>query len=141
VGGAGDAGRECALITVPPEELDGRIAAQQALIEEMREMGADLKQPADVCHSLVFASKDVALLAGERIGRFGFGVTVLDDDIGGEWFVFASQEQVLNARYLALVQAAMDRLAARFGGRYDDWDAGIHTDDWPDCGCAWPDAP
>ena len=123
---------------ISPDDPGVRIATQQALIEEMREMGADLTQPADVCHSLAFPGREAAMRAGNYLRGFEFGVTVLDDDIGGEWFVFAGQEQILSARYLALTQAALEGLAHELGGRYGDWEAGIRSEGWPDCGCPWP---
>jgi predicted hydrolase (HD superfamily) len=54
-------------------------------------------------------------------------------------FLYASQEQVLNARHLDQTRSVMERLAAEFGGDYEDWQMSVHMDDWPECGCAWPD--
>jgi hypothetical protein len=121
-------------------EMNKRIAVQQRLIGEMQQMGADLTQPTDVCHLLAFPSRQIARHASERLEIGGFHVTTLDEDVGGDWLVFASNEQLLNDRYLALVRISMERLAAEFGGRYDDWEAAIRVDGWPDCGCAWPES-
>ena len=127
------------MTAIPSGEMNRRTAAQQALIDEMRQMGTDLTRPTDICHLLAFPSQQTAKQAAEHLETVGFRVTTLDDDIGGEWLVFAGNEQVLNARYLALVRIAMECLAAGFGGRYDDWEAAIRVDGWPDCGCAAPE--
>jgi len=121
-------------------EMNKRIDVQQRLIAEMQQLGADLRQATDVCHLLAFPSRLTARQASERLETGGFHVTTLDEDVGGDWLVFAGKEQLLDSRYLALVRISMERLAGEFGGRYDDWEAAIRVDGWPDCGCAWPES-
>lgn len=128
------------MTAITAAEMNKRIAAQQRLIGEMQQMGADLTQPTDVCHLLAFPSQEAARIAGAHLETSGFHVTALDADVGGEWLVFAGDEQLLNAHYLALVRISTERLAVEFSGRYDDWDAAICVDGWPDCGCAWPES-
>jgi len=128
------------MTAISTAEMNKRIAVQQREIGEIQQMGTDLTQATDVCHLLAFPSRQTARQASERLETGGFHVTTLDEDVGGDWLVFASNEQLLNARYLALVRISMESLAAEFSGRYDDWEAAIRVDGWPDCGCAWPES-
>jgi len=104
-------------------------------------MGGDLMRKHHVGHSLGFAKREDAERAGQRLAADGvFDVSLMDESFDGSWHVYAGQEQVLSARHLEQTRSAMERLAAEFGGTYEDWEVAVHMDDWPECGCAWPES-
>jgi hypothetical protein len=117
-----------------------RIAEFEREIEEIGREGGDLSRPHYVSHSVEFTEKASAESAAARLDGFRiFEVSVMEGPFGGEWIVYAGQEQVLNARHIERTRTALERLAAEYGGSYDDWDVGVHMDGWPNCGCEWPE--
>jgi len=102
--------------------LDSVAQADSRVIDLMAEVGADLSAATEVNHYLYFPGKEAAERAGDKLRERGFVAEVGSPMRGHrEWCLLATHTAVVSRSAIGLLRAAMERLAAEFGGKYDGW--------------------
>jgi hypothetical protein len=106
------------------EAVDFVARGDRRVMELMVEGGGDLSSATEVNHYLYFPAKESAERAGKRLSERGFGVEVGPPLKGyRDWCLFATHTAVVSESSIGLLRAAMERIAAEFGGKYDGWEA------------------
>jgi hypothetical protein len=101
--------------------FDSDAAADLAILEQLMKLGADLSQPREVNHYLVFPQKKIASKVAGEYGKNW--KTEIHKDENGRWSVRLSHLGVVTSDDFAEVRASLKRVAAALGGQYDGWEA------------------
>jgi hypothetical protein len=105
----------------PTGSFESDAAADLAILEQLMKLGADLSQPREVNHYLVFPDQKIASkVAGEYGKNWKTGIRKDED---GSWSVRLSHLGIVTSDDFAEVRASLKRVAAALGGRYDGWEA------------------
>ena len=73
-------------------------------------------------HYLYFCSESEGADAAEQLQRMGYTTEEIPE-ADGSWLVRATHEVRPTSDGVSLLRQAMERLANRFGGEYDGWEA------------------
>ncbi len=96
-----------------------------AVLDQLRQHGADLSQPRSTRYYLYFASEEAAADAASRVRAAGFE-TEGGSTSGSDWSVICERHNVVAT--LDYVRAADDDLQAiadDLGGEFDGWEASL----------------
>ena len=97
------------------------------ILAELVALGSDLSKERHSIHYFAFGDQDDALAAGRELRKMGFRV-----EFGRElkarpesrrWPVLADRTEVIDEEVIGALRVSLTRLAKRFGGEYDGWEA------------------
>jgi hypothetical protein len=105
-----------------PEEGD------QAIVSQLRSLGADLSRPREVVHYLYLPTREAAEQAAEELRGEGYSVEVRTAAEGGRpapnpWVALATIDTVVDEETVRAVRPRFEALAAAGSGEYDGWEA------------------
>lgn len=95
----------------------------RAVIEALRQAGADLTQPRDVRHYLYVPDQRIAEFLVPHLREIGFGVETSPAAEGDTWLVLVSGIAMVTEEEIADARATLEGLAAKVRGTYDGWEA------------------
>jgi hypothetical protein len=104
----------------PPTSGDAQV------LEQLRTAGVDLKAPLEVRHYLYFQTE-----GGARRHALEFGdsaqwqVEIRRAAEGPEWLFLLTHRAVIDLAAIQRLRTSLTEIAARNGGRYDGWEAGV----------------
>jgi hypothetical protein len=96
------------------------------VVEQLRAAGVDLKAPLEVRHYLYFQTE-----GGARRHALEFGdsaqwqVDIRRAEQGPEWLFLLTHRAVIDVAAIQRLRTSLTEIAARNGGRYDRWEAGM----------------
>jgi len=94
------------------------------ILDQLRELGADLDRPRHVIQFLYFPDERSARGAAETLAVGGYDVEVRPPT--GEieqWAAIAETDTVVNESWLAEMRPRLEAIAEANGGEYDGWEA------------------
>jgi regulator of ribonuclease activity B len=104
--------------TLTPREGDRRI------LEELRNLGADLSRPRHVIQYLYFPDEEGARGAAATLAASGYEVRVNPPgDAVPDWNAIAETHVVVDERWVDEMRPRFEAVAAANGGEYDGWEA------------------
>lgn len=109
------------------DEGTGISSKDLAVLEQLRQHGADLAEPRHVIHFLYAPSESAARELSAAAAARGFHGQVrepLPDD-PGRWTVVCETEAVLSRDFVRASTDFFENLALRHGGTYDGWEAAV----------------
>ncbi len=96
------------------------VERDKAVIDRLIELGADLSEPRDVEHFLVFNEEQAAQAAAAELGDYDTSVVSRDDE-AEPWGVAAVKRLVVSMESIADERQRLSAVAQRHGGEYDGW--------------------
>ena len=112
-------------------EVDGIRFKELQVVHQLVQIGADLRAPRDTIFYLYFPSEDATAPVAEVLQGLGFSVDVREPLKGGaDWAVVAQRDDLaLIPDFLRTTVDVCEELAAKHGGEYDGWEAGLTADE------------
>jgi hypothetical protein len=100
----------------------------QAVIEQLRALGADLNQPRELIHYLYLPAPEVSRQAAKALRSRGYSTEEraaanANENPPNPFLVMATSQTVLNPRTLQEFRQLFEQLAAFHNGEYDGWEA------------------
>lgn len=96
-----------------------------ALLESLREAGADLSEPRQVLYFLYFDSQESAAAAADVARSEGFQ-TEVGEDSSDQWSVMCEKRSVVLTKERVLADSSLfERIASAHGGQFDGWQASV----------------
>jgi hypothetical protein len=106
---------------------DGEAASlDEAVIEQLEGMGADLSRPRDTRFYLYTRDESGAMAAAHALEEQGFSLEVgnaAEEDVEYPFLVLASRDMVVSRESISEARAGFEGLAEQHGGVYDGWEA------------------
>jgi hypothetical protein len=103
-----------------PSPVDG----DRMILDQLRELGADLSRPRHVMQFLYFPSDAAARRAAATLGAGGYQVEVRPPVEGfEEWVAVAETHVVVDAAWVDEMRPQLEAIALEGGGTYDGWEA------------------
>jgi rhodanese-related sulfurtransferase len=102
------------------------VEADDLVLEQLRELGADLTKPRDARFYLYARTEEDARAAADELRAEGYTiVTEPSATPGGEhpWLTLASRDMVVDSDTIAEARRLFGDLAQRYSGEYDGWEA------------------
>lgn len=119
----------------PEEHAVPNPDGDRQVLAAMRQAGADLNKPAHTMHCLLFRSEDAAKRAAEELTSAGYERVEISPEAGGsllsrvlgrrKFACIAETHAVPQESAVLATTVWMERLAEKFGGEYDGWQASI----------------
>jgi hypothetical protein len=106
---------------VPIAEGLGLDDADQEILRQLVELGAQLVHPRSVRAYLYFRSEDAALRAARELSEGGWTAEVGAES--GTWLVRPERVMVVSPESVMAVRIELTAVATRHGGDYDGWEA------------------
>jgi predicted nucleic acid-binding protein len=102
--------------------------ADQRVIENIQNLGANLDQPREVIHFLYFPTEKAACQIAEELKSRGYSLEQgpapkVEDKRANPYCVIASSRIVLNSTVVHNFRRFFEQLAAFHEGEYDGWEA------------------
>jgi len=96
-----------------------------AVLNQLRDHGADLGSPHLVWHYLYFPERAPAQKAADALIANGYEVEVRlgADDVN--WLALASKKTVLSTAAVVQFRAEMENMVESLGGEYDGWETEV----------------
>lgn len=94
-----------------------------AVLETMKRVGADLKKPHKIEFFLYFPTEELAGRAAAQVEEHGFEAEVQPAAQGTSWLCFATKEMVPDHRTLSAIRTRFERITKSLRGEYDGWGA------------------
>jgi len=104
---------------LPPTDLDGEV------IDQLRQLGADLALPRDTQHYLYAPTESAADSIAADIAGDGRKIEVRPSASGGTWLVKLNMDLVVSSESIRQLRTELESAAARHGGDYDGWEAAL----------------
>jgi hypothetical protein len=94
------------------------------ILEQLRELGADLNRPRHVVHYLYFPDEAGARGAAETLTASGYDADVRPPSDGIErWATIAETHTLVSEAWLSEMRPRLEAIAHANGGEYDGWEA------------------
>lgn len=93
----------------------------EAVIDQLKKVGANLSRPHKIEFFLYFPSQAAADQAAAHIRDAGFEVFVDRTAKGEDWLCFATRTMVPDLAALQNIRRDFERLAEPLNGNYDGW--------------------
>jgi hypothetical protein len=108
--------------SAPPKDPD------QAVLKQLRKIGANLSRPREVIHFLYFPTQVAAEKAATQLRGEGYAIDVRPAANAGEslpnpWLMEARIHAVVDETTIAPMRARFESLADAGSGEYDGWEA------------------
>jgi hypothetical protein len=107
--------------------FDSPDEGDRMIVDELRDLGANLSQPREVLHYLYLPTESAAAEASADLRSAGF-TTQIRPAAGppgpNPWLVLATTEEVVSVESARSAREMFTALAAAHGGEYDGWEAG-----------------
>lgn len=94
-----------------------------AVIEQLRQAGADLSQAREVRYYLYLPDEDGARLVAALVDEGARQVEIRPAATGSEWLVLVTETVVVNLEVLKARREEWQRALEGRGGEYDGWEA------------------
>jgi len=101
--------------------FDSEAEADLAILKQLTDLGADLRQPREVHHYMLFPREDVARKVAREYGKDWRASVAKDAD--GKWSIRLAHLAVVTSDDFAEIRASLKRVASALGGLYDGWEA------------------
>lgn len=111
-----------------PKESKGSKDPDQAVLKELRKIGANLSKPREVIHFLYFPTQVAAEKASTKLRGEGYAIDVrpaanADENPPNPWLMEARVHAVVDETTVAPMRARFESLAEDGSGEYDGWEA------------------
>ena len=111
-----------------PDEPSARKDPDQAVLKELRKIGANLSKPREVIHFLYFPTQVAAEKAATQLRGEGYAIDVRPAANAGEnppnpWLMEARIHAVVDETEVGPMRAKFESLADAGSGEYDGWEA------------------
>ena len=111
-----------------PDEPSARKDPVQAVLKELRKIGANLSKPREVIHFLYFPTQVAAEKAATQLRGEGYAIDVRPAADAGEnppnpWLMEARVHAVVDETTVGPMRAKFESLADAGSGEYDGWEA------------------
>lgn len=97
----------------------------QAVLDELRDAGADLSQPREVRYYLYVDEQEEAEQVAAQVRHGDRSVTVEPSADGSEWLVLVTENVIVDAATLAARRSEFEGVLGSVGGEYDGWEAAV----------------
>ena len=105
----------------------------QLALEQLKRLHSDLSKPTEIVHYLYVTKRENAFAAVEELKKAGFAAKC-DEPLGRlpngqiehRWSVTARAEEVPSLENLRNDRVLFEKLARRFDGEYDGWEAALN---------------
>ena len=94
-----------------------------AVLDQLREAGADLSKARDVRYYLYVASQDAATQVANQLSADERTVDVSPGASGSDWLILVNEQVVVNADTLAARRSEFESALDPVDGVYDGWEA------------------
>jgi hypothetical protein len=95
------------------------------VVEVLRSVGGDLRQPTEFIVFLYFPTTEAAAAAAARLRAIGFPDVLVSESLHGKWGCIGTRQMVPDARAIRQLRSVLERLAEEHGGEYDGWEAAV----------------
>jgi Regulator of ribonuclease activity B len=95
--------------------------ADSKVLEHLRNLGCDPRQPRGIRHFIFLPTSDAADAVAQVLEREGWDTAVQQAE--DAWLVVAGCLRVLSEPLVQQIRARLATLAAAHGGAYDGWEA------------------
>jgi hypothetical protein len=102
-------------LVLDPANADSRV------LEHLRDLGCDPRQPRGIRHFIYLPSSAAAAAVAQVLEREGWDTAVQEAE--GTWLVAARCLRVLSEPLVRQIRARLAALAAAHEGSYDGWEA------------------
>ena len=99
----------------------------RAIFDQLKQHGADFRQPRHVLHYLYIPTESAAQAAAAELSQKQYRARVSKPEGEGDlpFVVIAEREMQIDKNNFPAIRATFDDLAQRFGGDYDGWEASV----------------
>jgi hypothetical protein len=94
-----------------------------AVLEQLRDAGADLSKARDVRYYLYAPTQDSATLVANEVAAAGRTVEVSPGATGSDWLILVNEQAVVDSTTLAARRSEFEAALAEVDGVYDGWEA------------------
>jgi hypothetical protein len=101
------------------------VAKDKDVLDQLRSAGSDLTKPHHIDFYLYLPSEADAEAAATELRSMGYSVTVRPGANEINWVCVASRAMMPTTRELRDARVVFKRLATRYRGAYDGWEAAI----------------
>jgi hypothetical protein len=105
----------------PTGSFNSEAEADLAILQQLMDVGADLKQPREVNHYMLFSRVEIARRVASEYGRDWRASFAKEAD--GRWSVRMTHRAVVTSDDFAEIRASLKRVASGLGGAYDGSEA------------------
>jgi hypothetical protein len=109
---------------VDPVDAD-EVAKDKEVLDQLRSAGSDLSRPHRIEFYLYLPTESDAEGAAAVLRPMGYSVTVREGVNSLNWLCLAARTMLPTTQELRDARVVFKRLALRYGGVYDGWDAAI----------------
>jgi hypothetical protein len=102
------------------ERVTDPTVADERVLEHLRGLGCDTKEPRGVRHFIYVPAESGAEAVASTLEREGWEITVQEAD--NVWLVVAACLRVLSEQMVRETRARLEALAAMHDGQYDGWE-------------------
>lgn len=92
-------------------------------LRRLRDDGADLSKPHEIAFYLGAPDEEAGMSIMTAAAEEGFEVSLNKDDAGSEWTCCCTRMVLPGYHEITQIEARLDALAGRFGGKADGWGA------------------
>ena len=107
------------------QSRDNATRADQAVVDNLRMLGADIEQPREIEFFLYFPTEDDAGKAASLLAERGFKVQITPSHGEEKWLCFATIQMMPDVAALMRLRKQFNSLADQLGGEYDGWGTGV----------------
>ena len=97
----------------------------RAVLDQLQKAGSNLATSHQVEFFLLFSKQEQAQAAAQALSNTGYVTTAEATGVESSWLCKATKSLVPEVQALRRIRADLSRTAARFGGAYDGWGAGV----------------
>jgi hypothetical protein len=105
----------------PTGSFNSDAEADLAILQQLLDLGADLRQAREVNHFLLFSREEIGRRVAKESGRDWRSSVAKEAD--GRWSVRLTHHAVVTSDDFAEIRASLKRVASALGGVYDGWEA------------------
>jgi hypothetical protein len=124
--------RERGIVKAAPRTARETDREDELVLQQLREHGADVSQPTAIRHYLYVPTHAEAELAVAELTARGFAAVLTpplgalgDGTTSTDWGVVATETAAPSIEHVRATRAVFARLATKFGGTYDGWEAAV----------------
>jgi hypothetical protein len=103
----------------------GAVAQDLAVLEQLRSAGSDLSKPTEIDFYLYLPYESDAQATAGELRSLGYDVALKEGANGETWLCLATRTMTPTAQGIADARVMFERIARRYGGVFDGWNAAI----------------